>query len=162
VPLWDPTVLKRILTLAPESAAELRSFLEGFPQRYLQTRMPEQIRDHFQMALQLSASARKFNLRNLRPAARITVISSDRPAALCRIWRYAFAWGNEHRKGRSIFNDAASLWIHFSFPIHPYPGAQTFLEVERLSPKNVLDVVSRKTPIEVLLRGVRRCALRSW
>src|SRR5271168_4069428 len=50
----DPTLLKRILTLAPESAQELRSFLEGFPQRYLQTRMPEQIRDHFQMALQLS------------------------------------------------------------------------------------------------------------
>ena len=54
----DPTLLKRILTLAPERAQELRSFLEGFPQRYLQTRMPEQIRDHFQMALQLSRIAR--------------------------------------------------------------------------------------------------------
>jgi len=28
---------------------ELKQFLEGLPQRYLQTRLPEQIRNHFQM-----------------------------------------------------------------------------------------------------------------
>jgi [protein-PII] uridylyltransferase len=31
----------------------LKQFLEGLPQRYLQTRLPEQIRNHFQMALNL-------------------------------------------------------------------------------------------------------------
>ena len=37
----------------PAQYDELRQFLEGLPQRYLQTRLPEHIRNHFQLAANL-------------------------------------------------------------------------------------------------------------
>jgi [protein-PII] uridylyltransferase len=154
----DPTVLKRILTLAPESAAELRSFLEGFPQRYLQTRMPEQIRDHFQMALQLSASSAQINLRNLRQLHELTVISSDRPLLFADMAGTLSAWGMNIVKAEAFSNDAGIVVDTFQFS-DPFRTLELNVsEVERFR-QNVLDVVSRKTPIEVLLR--RRQAART-
>ena len=41
--------------------------------------MPEQIRDHFQMALQLADSAVQISLRSLRQLWELTVITKDRP-----------------------------------------------------------------------------------
>ena len=50
----DPTLLNRLRSMVPPTQYEaLGQFLEGLPQRYLQTRLPEQIRSHFQMALNL-------------------------------------------------------------------------------------------------------------
>ncbi len=50
----DSSVLSRILAIAPHHTEELRQFLEGLPQRYLQTRLPEQIRQHFELSLALA------------------------------------------------------------------------------------------------------------
>src|SRR6201996_7401574 len=102
----DPTLLKRILTLAPESAQELRSFLEGLPQRYLQTRMPEQIRDHFQMALQLSQSTVQINLRSLRQSYELTVITRDRPLLFADMAGGLPSWGLKNVKGAGFSNHA--------------------------------------------------------
>jgi len=47
----DPTLLNRLRSMVPATQHDaLQLFLEGLPQRYLQTRLPEQIRNHFQMA----------------------------------------------------------------------------------------------------------------
>ena len=45
-----------------------RKFLEGLPQRYLQTRLPEQIRNHFLMALNLDKDNVQLDLRPMRDA----------------------------------------------------------------------------------------------
>jgi [protein-PII] uridylyltransferase len=55
----DPTLLNRLRSMVPATQYDaLGQFLEGLPQRYLQTRLPEQIRNHFQMALYSSICAR--------------------------------------------------------------------------------------------------------
>jgi len=148
----DPTLLKRILTLAPpERATELRSFLEGFPQRYLQTRMPEQIRDHFQMALQLQHSAAQLSLRPLRQLFELTVISKDRPLLFADMAGALSSWGMNIVKAEAFSDDAGVVvdTFHFSDPFRTLELNPT--EVERFR-NSILDVVSLKTPIEVLLR----------
>jgi len=46
-PASDPSLLNRIHSMVPAAQyGELQQFLEGLPRRYLQTRLPEQIRDH--------------------------------------------------------------------------------------------------------------------
>ncbi len=154
----DPTLLKRILTLAPEKAQELRGFLEGLPQRYLQTRMPEQIRDHFQMALQLSSSPAQINLRNLRQLWELTVIASDRKLLFADMAGALSAWGMNIVKAEAFSDDAGIIVDTFQFS-DPF---QTFelnpSEVERFR-ESVLNVISLKTPIEVLMR--RRQAVRA-
>ena len=153
----DPTLLKRILTLAPESAQELRSFLEGLPQRYLQTRMPEQIRDHFQMALQLSQSAVQINLRSLRQLWELTVITRDRPLLFADMAGALSSWGMNIVKAEAFSDDAGIIVDTFQFS-DPFRTLELNpSEVDRFR-ASLLDVISLKTPIEVLLR---RQALRS-
>jgi [protein-PII] uridylyltransferase len=153
----DPSLLKRILTLAPESAQELRSFLEGFPQRYLQTRMPEQIRDHFQMALQLSQATAEINLRTVRQLYELTVISRDRPLLFADMAGALSTWGMNIVKAEAFSNDAGIVvdTFQFSDPFRTLELNQS--EMDRFR-ESMLDVISLKTPIEVLLR--RRQAVR--
>jgi [protein-PII] uridylyltransferase len=153
----DPTLLKRILPLAPERAQELRSFLEGFPQRYLQTRLPEQIRDHFQMALQLSGSAAQLNLRNLRQLWELTVITRDRPLLFADMAGALSAWGMNIVKAEAFSDDAGIIVDTFQFS-DPFRTLELNpSEVDRFR-QSLLDVISLKTPIEILLR--RRQAAR--
>jgi [protein-PII] uridylyltransferase len=154
----DPSLLKRILTLAPERAPELRSFLEGFPQRYLQTRMPEQIRDHFQMALQLAGSTAQINLRNLRQLYELTVISKDRPLLFADMAGALSSWGMNIVKAEAFSNDAGVVVDTFQFS-DPFRTLELNLsEMDRFR-ESILDVISLRTPIEVLLR--RRQAVRA-
>jgi [protein-PII] uridylyltransferase len=147
----DPSLLKRILTLAPERAPELRSFLEGFPQRYLQTRMPEQIRDHFQMALQLTGSAAQISLRVLRQLFELTVISKDRPLLFADMAGALSSWGMNIVKAEAFSNDAGVVVDTFQFS-DPFRTLELNpSEVDRFR-ASILDVVSLRTPIEVLLR----------
>jgi [protein-PII] uridylyltransferase len=154
----DPSLLKRILTLAPERAPELRSFLEGFPQRYLQTRMPEQIRDHFQMALELSKSPVQINLRSLRQLWELTVITRDRPLLFADMAGALSSWGMNIVKAEAFSDDAGIIVDTFQFS-DPFRTLELNpSEVDRFR-ASLLDVISLKTPIEVLLR--RRQAVRS-
>ena len=60
----DPTLLNRLRAMVPLSQYyTLGQFLEGLPQRYLQTRLPEQIRNHFQLALKLDDDPVQLDLR---------------------------------------------------------------------------------------------------
>ncbi len=154
----DPALLKRILTLAPERAQELRGFLEGFPQRYLQTRMPEQIRDHFQMALKLSTSPAQIHLRNLRQLWELTVIAKDRPLLFADMAGALSSWGMNIVKAEAFSDDAGTIVDTFQFS-DPFQTLELNpSEVERFR-ESILDVISRKTPIEVLMR--RRRTMRA-
>jgi [protein-PII] uridylyltransferase len=62
----------------PAQHDALKQFLEGLPQRYLQTRLPEQIRHHFQMALNLDSDPVQLDLRPNRQLFDLTVITRDR------------------------------------------------------------------------------------
>ena len=154
----DPSLLKRILTLAPESAPELRSFLEGFPQRYLQTRMPEQIRDHFQMALELPQSSAQIHLRTLRQSYELTVITRDRPLLFADMAGALSSWGMNIVKAEAFSNDAGIIVDTFQFS-DPFRTLELNpSEVDRFR-ESLHDVILLKTPIEVLLR--RRQAVRA-
>jgi [protein-PII] uridylyltransferase len=154
----DPSLLKRILTLAPESAPQLRSFLEGFPQRYLQTRMPEQIRDHFQMALELSQSSAQIHLRSLRQSYELTVITRDRPLLFADMAGALSSWGMNIVKAEAFSNDAGIIVDTFQFS-DPFRTLELNpSEVDRFR-ESLHDVILLKTPIEVLLR--RRQAVRA-
>jgi [protein-PII] uridylyltransferase len=154
----DPSLLKRILTLAPERAPELRTFLEGFPQRYLQTRMPEQIRDHFQMALQLSQSPAQISLRSLRQSYELAVITRDRPLLFADMAGALSSWGMNIVKAEAFSNDAGIIVDTFQFS-DPFRTLELNPSEEDRFRDSLRDVITLKTPIEVLLR--RRHAVRA-
>jgi [protein-PII] uridylyltransferase len=111
----DSGLLSRILALVPERQEELRSFLEGLPQRYLQTRLPEQIRQHFELALALDAEPIQLALRPLRQYSEVTLVARDRPLLFADMAGALSAWGMNIVKADAFSNAAGVILDCFQF-----------------------------------------------
>ena len=151
----DPSLLNRIHSLVPAAQYdELKNFLEGLPRRYLQTRLPEQIRDHFLLAVQLGSDPVQLDLRPHRQLFDLTVITRDRARLFADVAGALAAWGMNIVKAGAYSNDAGVIVDNFHF-------TDTFRTIE-LNPGErerflayIHDVVSLKVPVETMLEARR-------
>ena len=151
----DPTLLNRIRSMVPAAQHDaLKQFLEGLPQRYLQTRLPEQIRNHFQMALNLDQDAVQLDLRPNRQLYDLTVITRDRTRLFADVAGVLSAWGMNIIRAGAYSNDAGVIVDSFHF-------SDVFRTIE-LNPSekerflaNVHDVVAQKMAVQQLLEARR-------
>jgi [protein-PII] uridylyltransferase len=156
----DPSLLNRIHSLVPAAQYdELKNFLEGLPRRYLQTRLPEQIRDHFLLAVQLGSDPVQLDLRPHRQLFDLTVITRDRVRLFADVAGALAAWGMNIVKAGAYSNDAGVIVDNFHF-------TDTFRTIE-LNPGErdrflayIHDVVSLKVPVETMLEARRHVATR--
>jgi [protein-PII] uridylyltransferase len=121
----DPIVLTRILSrVAVHSGIsgaqgqdhdELRKFLEGIPQRYLQTRLPDQVGEHFRLAQALSIEPIQFAFRPHRQCSEITLITHDRPMLFAGMAGALSAWGMNIVKADAFSNSAGIILDSFQF-----------------------------------------------
>ena len=112
----DPTLLNRIHSMVPAAQLDdLQSFLEGLPRRYLQTRLPEQIRDHFLLATRLGDDPVQIDLRPHRQLFDLTVITQDRPRLFADVAGALAAWGMNIVKAGAYSNDAGIIVDFFQF-----------------------------------------------
>jgi [protein-PII] uridylyltransferase len=147
----DPTLLNRIRSMVPAAQHEaLKQFLEGLPQRYLQTRLPEQIRSHFQMALALDENPVQLDLRPARQLFDLTVITRDRSRLFADVAGALASWGMNIVRAGAFSNEAGVIVDSFLFSdvfrtIELNPGEKDrFLE-------SIRDVVTQKVSIDNLL-----------
>ena len=151
----DPTLLNRIRSMvSPSHYEQLGRFLEGLPQRYLQTRLPEQVRSHFEMALNLEKDAVQLDLRPNRQLYDLTVITRDRSRLFADVAGALAAWGMNIVRAGAYSNDAGVIVDSFHF-------SDVFRTIE-LNPserdrflENMHDVVAQKVSVEQLLRARR-------
>lgn len=147
----DPTLLNRLRSMVQAAQYEdLRIFLEGLPQRYLQTRLPEQIRHHFQMALNLDQDPVQLDLRPARQLFDLTVITRDRSRLFADVAGALAAWGMNIVKAGAFSNEAGVIVDSFHF-------TDSFRTLE-LNPSEkdrfleyVHDVVAQKVEVQHLL-----------
>jgi [protein-PII] uridylyltransferase len=152
----DPTLLNRIRAMVPATQyADLKQFLEGLPQRYLQTRLPEQIRDHFQLAAKLDKNPVQLDLRPHRQLLDLTVITRDRKRLFADVSGALAAWGMNIVKAGAFSNEAGVIVDSFQFTdvfrtLELNPSEKDrFLEYMR-------DVVAQKTQVEQMLESRAR------
>jgi [protein-PII] uridylyltransferase len=151
----DPTLLNRIRSMVPSAQYDaLQQFLEGLPQRYLQTRLPEQIRDHFQMAVRLDEDPVQLDLRPHRQLFDLSVITRDRTRLFADVAGALAAWGMNIVKAGAFSNEAGVIVDSFHF-------TDVFRTIE-LNPSErerfldyLHDVVAQKVPVEQLLEARR-------
>jgi [protein-PII] uridylyltransferase len=151
----DPTLLNRIRSMVPATQYDnLKQFLEGLPQRYLQTRLPEQIRSHFQMALNLEKDPVQLDLRPSRQLYDLTVITRDRSRLFADVAGALAAWGMNIVRAGAFSNDAGVIVDSFQF-------TDVFRTIE-LNPtekdrflQNMHDVVAQKSSVQQLLEARR-------
>jgi [protein-PII] uridylyltransferase len=151
----DPTLLNRLRSMAPAGQyGALQQFLEGLPQRYLQTRLPEQIRDHFLLAANLGEDPVQIDLRPHRQLFDLTVITLDRSRLFADVAGALAAWGMNIVKAGAFSNDAGVVVDSFHF-------SDVYRTIE-LNPSErerflayLHDVVAQKVPVEPLLEARR-------
>lgn len=156
----DPTLLNRLRSMvSPGEYAALGQFLEGLPQRYLQTRLPEHIRNHFQLSLHLDNDPDphpvQLDLRPNRQLFDLTVIARDRTRLFADVAGALAGWGMNIVKAGAFSNDAGVIVDSFLF-------TDTFHTLE-LNPSEkdrfllyVHDVVAQKVKVEQMLGARRR------
>jgi [protein-PII] uridylyltransferase len=87
-------VLHRVHALAPGRREAVNHFLEGLPRRYLQTRTPDQIRTHFEMAARLGESLDgQVDFRFAAALSELTLVTRDRPMLFASVAGALAAWG---------------------------------------------------------------------
>jgi [protein-PII] uridylyltransferase len=130
----------------------LKQFLEGLPQRYLQTRLPEQIRHHFQMALNLERDPVQLDLRPSRQLFDLTVITRDRSRLFADVAGALAAWGMNIVKAGAFSNEAGVIVdsFHFTDVFHTLELNPT--EKDRFL-ANLHDVVAQKVEVRQLLEA---------
>ena len=85
--------IDRVVALLPGKKREVQAFLEGFPERYLTTRSPEQIRLHFDMAQGFDREPMQIEFQHGQAINEITVVTRDRPSLFAGIAGALAAWG---------------------------------------------------------------------
>ncbi len=88
-------LLLRIHALSPNDRARTSAYLEGFPHRYLQTRTPEIVRTHIQMAARLGddRAGIELDFRYAPGVSELTLITGDRPRLFATMAGILAGWG---------------------------------------------------------------------
>jgi [protein-PII] uridylyltransferase len=154
----EPALLRKITALVPDRKEEMQRFLEGLPQRYVQTRLPEQIRAHLEMSSHLAQQPAQLSLRKMRHLFELVLIARDRPMLFADIAGTLSALGMNIVKAEAFANDAGIVVDSFLF-------ADSFGTLE-LNPsefgrftQKVMDAVTKRTSVDGLMRARRHLHL---
>ena len=151
----DASLHRSIAALVPEHSRELIGFLDGLPQRYLQTRRPDMVRDHFEMSLDLPKRGARVALRPMRQLYELTLVSRDRPKLFADVAGVLSAWGMNIIKADAFSNDAGTVVDTFLFADIYRTLELNPSEIERFK-QSVSDIASLSASIEPLLRSRRQ------
>ena len=86
-------LVHRVVAFAPERRKEVEAYLQGFPERYLLTRTPEQIAMHFDMATGFSVDPVQLDFVYTAKGSEITLVTRDRELLFATMAGVLAAWG---------------------------------------------------------------------
>ena len=147
--------MHRVVALLPGQRAAVREFLEGFPERYVLTRTPEQVRSHFNMATDLTVDAVQMDFRYTPLVSELTMVTRDRPQLFALIAGALAAWGMNIVTADAFSNRQGIVVDTFRF-------TDSFRTLEMNASehpaflKSVHDVVTGAVSLQKLLSGRRR------
>jgi [protein-PII] uridylyltransferase len=150
-------LLMRIHALLPKERARVNEYLEGFPQRYLQTRTPETIRTHIEMAGKLERQERgvALDFRYAPGVSEITLVSNDRPALFASMAGALAAWGMNIITADAFSNAQGVVVDSFRFT-DPFRTLELNESERERFVLSVRDVMTGVADLEPLLSSRRR------
>ena len=151
----ESELVHRVAALLPGQRAEVGAYLEGFPERYVRTRTPEQVRTHFQMAGRLAEDRVQLNFRYAPVVSELTVVTPDRALLFANMSGVLAAWGMNIVTADAFSNRRGVVVDSFRF-------TDTFRTLEMNASEHeafvesVHDVMTEAVSVEKLLSGRRR------
>ena len=148
-------LVHRVTGLLPGKRTEIEAFLEGFPERYLRTRTPEEVRLHFEMAERFAQDPVQLEFRYALETSEITLVTQDRALLFADMAGALAAWGMNIVTADAFSDQKGIVVDKFRF-------TDTFRTLEMNASEHaafvegVHDVMAGKVPVEKLLAGRRR------
>jgi [protein-PII] uridylyltransferase len=147
--------IARVLTLSNKRDLAVEQFLEGFPERYVSTRSPETMLQHFEMTQSFAEEPFQIAFQHAQAVSEITLVTQDRPQLFAGMAAALDAWGMNVVTADAFANAAGVVVDSFRF-------TDTFRTLE-LNPSerarfvaSVRDLIAGRVPVEKLLNGRRR------
>lgn len=148
-------LVDRVASMVPNHRGAVADFLEGFPERYVLTRSPEQIRTHFHMAEQLGSDRVQLNFRHLPTVSELTVVTPDRALLFANVTGALAAWGMNIVTADAFSNRHGIVVDSFRFT-DPFRTLELNASEHDRFVKSVHDVMTGAVEVEKLLSGRRR------
>ena len=148
-------LVKRVTGLMPGRKAEIETFLEGFPERYLRTRTPEQVRLHFERSELFAEDQVQLEFRYAPEVSEITLVTPDRAMLFADMAGVLAAWGMNIVTADAFSNAKGVVVDNFRF-------TDTFRTLELNASEHeafvasVHDVMAGELAVEKLLAGRKR------
>jgi [protein-PII] uridylyltransferase len=148
-------LVHRVVAVLPGKRAEVEAFLEGFPERYLRTRTPEQVRMHFEMAQRFEKDKVQLEFHYALGTSEITLVTPDRALLFADMAGALAGWGMNIVTADAFSNRQGVVVDSFRF-------TDTFRTLEMNTSEHaafvesVHDVMAGKLAVEKLLTGRRR------
>lgn len=150
-------LLMRVHALLPRKRERVNFYLEGFPQRYLQTRTPEVLRTHVEMAWRLDEEPAGIELdfRYAVGVSELTLIARDRPMLFASMAGALAGWGMNIVTA-DAFSNAHGLVVD-SFRFSDTFRTLELNESERVRfVGSVRDAIAGRADLEAMLASRRR------
>ena len=151
----DSELVYQVTALLPGRAAEVRAYLEGFPQRYIRTRTPEQVRANFLSAQLFDKDPVQLEFRYSPVVNEITLVTRDRALLFSNMAGVLAAWGMNIVTADAFSNRQGVVVDSFRFTDSFQTLELNESERERFV-KSVHDVVAGEVAVEKLLIGRKR------
>jgi [protein-PII] uridylyltransferase len=151
----ESELVHRVVALLPGQKAAVGEFLEGFPERYVLTRTPEQVRAQFKMASRFAEDPVQLEFRYAPTVSELTLVTRDRPQLFATIAGVLAAWGMNIVTADAFSN---RQWV----VVDTFRFTDTFRTLEMNASeheafvKSVHDVMTGAVSLEKLLSGRRR------
>jgi [protein-PII] uridylyltransferase len=131
------------------------AFLEGFPERYLRTRTPEQVRMHFEMAERFAEDKVQIGFHYAPGTSEVTLVTPDRALLFADLAGALASWGMNIVTADAFSNRQGIVVDNFRF-------TDTFRTLEMNTSEHaafvasIHDAMTGKIGVEKLLTGRRR------
>ena len=151
----ESELVHRVVALLPGQKEEVREFLDGFPERYVLTRTPEQVRTQFKMASRFAEDSVQLEFRYAPTVSELTLVTRDRPQLFATVAGALAAWGMNIVTADAFSN---RQWV----VVDTFRFTDTFRTLEMNASeheafvKSVHDVLTGEVSLEKLLSGRRR------
>jgi [protein-PII] uridylyltransferase len=147
----DGENMSRLQTLAPVAGKKIKTFLEGFPKRYLRAHPAEEVLHHFEMAEKLPSRPLQLDLKRGRHWFELTVVTNDRPFLFATLAGVLAAWGMNIVKSDAFSNESGIVVDTLFFTDRFRTLELNLPEWERFQ-RNIAEIVNGEADLDRLLR----------
>ncbi|WP_433972099.1 [protein-PII] uridylyltransferase [Tunturiibacter lichenicola] len=151
----ESELVHRVVALLPGQKAAVREYLEGFPERYVLTRTPEQVRTHFKMATGFAGDPVQLDFRYAATVSELTLVTRDRPQLFATMAGVLAAWGMNIVTADAFSNRQGVVVDSFRFT-DGFRTLEMNASEHEVFVKSVHDVMTGAVSVEKLLSGRRR------